>query len=327
MNNKNISTALAAGISLIISIILFIFGIFFVIPFLIPRYLLETSSYYVVAIFLEMIPLAIGMIAYTILTKQKLSDIIIFSKPQAKMNKEKMFWLAVLAIVMAIVGNYFMRILVVGWTWLLETLGYRVAETNLPAVDNIEVFLIAIVSIALVPAVFEEIIFRGILQKGLLRHTKPKAAILISSAMFMLMHLSVESMPFTFIMGCILGYLAYRAGSIIPSILLHFVNNSIAVISLYILELTKGVNPAIEEAADLSMLTPIEITTLLAIATISAGLLVLAIWGYKKLSKAPPENPYMKPMKPASVVLIVLAACILAFVMAFMGIVQNIIPM
>ncbi|MEX1376819.1 MAG: type II CAAX endopeptidase family protein [Eubacteriales bacterium] len=323
MNNKKTTIASAAGVSMILSVFIFI-AFYFSASFVLPRHMFETSQYYVVAIFLELIPLSIGVIAYLILTKQGISDIIVFSKPQAKMNRDKMFWLVVLAAVMAIVGNYFVKILLVGWTWFLETVGYRVSEASLPTVDNFQVFIVALVSIALVPAIFEEMIFRGILQKGILRNAKPRTAILISSVLFMLMHLSVESMPFTFIMGCILGYLAYRTGSIIPSMMLHFVNNSIAVISLYVLELNKMNNPLLEEVKDISEFNSFEIMIVLIIAGISACLLALTLWGYKKLSKAPPENPYLQPMKPTAVTLIVMSGCILAFVTAFISILQNI---
>ena len=124
----------------------------------------------------------------------------------------------------------------------LDKIGFAVAEVDFPPIDSMPIFLVAMIGIALTPAIFEEILFRGILQKGLLRSIKPKTAIVVSSLMFMLMHLSVESLVFTFVCGLLLGFMAYKSGSIVPSMAFHFVNNAFAVVGLYVAELTGNTN-------------------------------------------------------------------------------------
>ncbi|MBN2879150.1 MAG: CPBP family intramembrane metalloprotease [Clostridia bacterium] len=324
MDNQNkVLTTSAAAISLFVSVILFIVVIFAAQIFL-PRYFFETSDYYLLVILMEIIPLGAGVLIYLYLTKQQLSDIIHFNKPQAKENKKNMLWLVLLGAGMALFGRMFLSGLQVLWVAFLDAVGFNVAEPSFPPVDSLGVFFWALVGVAVSPAIFEELIFRGILQKGLLRSSKPKTAIIISSVIFMLMHLSVESLVFTFACGCLLGYMAYKSGSILPSMAFHFVNNSIAVFGLYVLQLLG--NDTVEEASSLVQSGAENIIFLTIYGIISFILLAVALWGFAKLAKSPPANPYKKPLRPAALVLIVLSACILFAVLAITAAVQNILP-
>jgi len=315
------TTSQAASISLLVAIISFLTMIFGA-QFLLPPYLFESSNYYVIAILLELIPLGIGVMVYLSLSNQRFSDVIVFSKPHAKINKPYMPWLIVLAGVMAIVSRNFVAGVQFAWLELLKSFGYKVAEISLPAVDNLGVFIVAILGIAVTPAIFEEIIFRGILQKGLLRHTSPKNAIIISSFMFMLMHGSVESLLYTFVFGCLLGYLAYKSGSIVPSIVFHFVNNGIAVILLYFMEIAEKFGIQVPDTSTISMN---EVKVLAITSVISVVLVSATIIGYNKLAKSPPENPYLKAMEPKSIVLIVVSACILFTYIVTIALFQNVV--
>jgi len=304
------------GISILVTVVLFIL-VMIGAQLIVPAYVYDTSDYYVLIILLELIPLGIGIFLYLTISRQQLSDIIVFNKPQAKMNKRNMIWLIIIGAGMALGGRAFLVTMQLGWISLLEAVGFRISESSFPAVDSGTVFLWATLGIAVTPAILEELVFRGILQKGLLRNTKPKTTIIISSVLFMLMHLSVESMVFTFSCGLLLGYMAYKSGSIVPSMAFHFVNNFLAVIGLYSLEF-------LGESAGTIQLGISEIVVLIISAAFSLAILILAVWGFNKIAKAPPENPYLKSMKPGTLLLLVLAGCILFLVMAVFAVVQNI---
>ena len=92
---KRLTTEQAAGISLFVSVIIFIIVVFAT-QILLPMYFFETSDYYFLLILMELIPLGIGAWLYLVLTKQQTSDIVIFSKPQAKMNRGNMPWLIIM---------------------------------------------------------------------------------------------------------------------------------------------------------------------------------------------------------------------------------------
>ena len=85
-------------------------------------------------------------------------------------------------------------------------------------------------AIAVLPAVAEEIVFRGALARGLERDRPMWQAIVISSAVFGIYHLIPAQVVATFMLGCLLGFLTLRARSIVPAIVVHFLNNAIAII-------------------------------------------------------------------------------------------------
>ena len=89
--------------------------------------------------------------------------------------------------------------------------------------------------IALIPAIGEELVFRGILQKLLQKWIKnPWIAIFITAFVFSSFHMQFYGFFPRFILGFVLGYLFYRSGKLWISILVHFVNNAGAVILYYL---------------------------------------------------------------------------------------------
>ena len=55
----------------------------------------------------------------------------------------------------------------------------------------------------------------------------PTRAIVLASALFMAMHLSVLSAPYLFALGLLLGWTKWKTGSLYPSMLVHFLHNLI----------------------------------------------------------------------------------------------------
>lgn len=87
-----------------------------------------------------------------------------------------------------------------------------------------------IAAIAVLPALAEEIVFRGSLARGLGRDRPMWQAIVISSAVFGIYHLIPAQVVATFMLGCLLGFVTMRSRSIVPAIVVHFLNNAIAII-------------------------------------------------------------------------------------------------
>ena len=93
--------------------------------------------------------------------------------------------------------------------------------------------LLCFISLCIVPAIVEELFFRGALQ-GLMRPSGSAPAIFAPALLFALLHLDLAQGITAFLCGLFLGWLAERTGSILPGMLLHFVNNSLAFLSLYL---------------------------------------------------------------------------------------------
>lgn len=92
--------------------------------------------------------------------------------------------------------------------------------------------LFVIVVVALVPSIVEEFLFRGLIQKSFDRGMKPLASALLTGIIFGLFHLNpFEAVPLIAI-GCFLGFLRYRSASMVLPVLMHFLNNLLAVIAV-----------------------------------------------------------------------------------------------
>lgn len=94
-------------------------------------------------------------------------------------------------------------------------------------------FIRAIIIGALIPAVSEELLFRGFLQRSLEVKLTPFWAIVISSIIFGFIHFNPINLVPLVVIGLLLGYIAYVTRSIVIPIILHFINNTIAIIGIY----------------------------------------------------------------------------------------------
>ena len=86
---------------------------------------------------------------------------------------------------------------------------------------------VSVAAIALVPALCEEALLRGILLPSLARPLGPAAGVLVSAFLFGAIHLDLYRFPFTFAVGVALGVLRLRAGSLQAPILAHALLNTI----------------------------------------------------------------------------------------------------
>lgn len=112
--------------------------------------------------------------------------------------------------------------------------------------NNVWDYLISVIVIAFLPALFEETMFRGGLQNLLSRWTKqPILSIVITAIIFSAIHGSYLGFLSRFALGFILGWVYYITGNIWLNIIGHFINNGLAVTVLYF-STTPGskVNPA-----------------------------------------------------------------------------------
>jgi sodium transport system permease protein len=87
----------------------------------------------------------------------------------------------------------------------------------------------ALAMFALLPAVCEEILFRGVLARSLGRRLPIAVGAAISAAVFAAYHLSVVQALPTFTLGFVLGLIAIRADSVVPAIVAHAINNAVAI--------------------------------------------------------------------------------------------------
>lgn len=90
-------------------------------------------------------------------------------------------------------------------------------------------FLLCLFATVVVPALVEEFAFRGLIL-GLLRKYGDGFAVLVSSFLFGFMHGNFEQMPFAFLVGIALGFIAVKTNSLLLAMAVHATNNFVSVI-------------------------------------------------------------------------------------------------
>lgn len=106
----------------------------------------------------------------------------------------------------------------------LEKFGYVPSEVQIPSLDGGGLFGVLFV-VALLPAVGEELVFRGLLLKGMRWFGRVGAALLCGAA-FSLFHQNPVQTVYQFVCGTAFAFVALQAGSILPTVLSHFLNNA-----------------------------------------------------------------------------------------------------
>lgn len=101
---------------------------------------------------------------------------------------------------------------------------------------------ITLLSVSVFAPLFEEWLCRGLVLRGLLQKMSPAAAISISALFFAVLHMNPwQALP-AFILGLVFGYVYYRTGSMKLTMLMHCVNNTMAVVFSKIPSLAEAEN-------------------------------------------------------------------------------------
>jgi membrane protease YdiL (CAAX protease family) len=154
-------------------------------------------------------------------------------------------------------------------------------------------FLLSVGAIALAPAFFEELLFRGVVLPGLLRGMGVAGALVVSSALFGAIHVdpsfvlvglarhdasvvlgSLYRVPFAFAVGLGLGALRVRSRSLWPPTLAHALLNTITFVA----------EPFVEDPSANTQANP-----WLGLALLAVGL-GAALWLLKRVDSSPPSS-------------------------------------
>jgi membrane protease YdiL (CAAX protease family) len=102
--------------------------------------------------------------------------------------------------------------------------------SSLQAIVEQTPLVVTLLGIALLPAIAEELVFRGIFVRALATRLHASTAIILGGGVFALFHLLPAQIVSTFGLGLALSYLTLRADSAIPAVIAHLLNNSIAIV-------------------------------------------------------------------------------------------------
>jgi uncharacterized protein len=127
--------------------------------------------------------------------------------------------------------------------------------------------IVGIIVIAALPAIGEELVFRGLIQNELFKSTgKVHLAIWLSAIVFSAIHLQFFGFFPRLLLGALFGYLYYWSGNLSLAIFAHFINNATSVVAMYFYQ--KG---AIE--VDLESTKSVPVNVVMVSAVLTGGLL------------------------------------------------------
>lgn len=91
-------------------------------------------------------------------------------------------------------------------------------------------------AVVIAAPLFEELLFRGVILRGLANRYSGMVALQVSAVLFALIHLNVHQLPAAYAIGLLTGWLYLRTGSLVPCIAAHAANNFLAMASTTVAE-------------------------------------------------------------------------------------------
>ncbi len=210
----------ASGLAFSVAVVLFILASF-VFSVVTSGFTAEqrASEGYFYASFLVSEPIIlIALIALFKLTPYGLSDYF---------GKQSFKAINILPVVLIFVGMFFGLNKVNDYfVEFLENFGYKEPSTTLPSFSVLN-YILCIVIVCALPAVFEEALFRGVILGGI--KEKGYIAALVAAAAFALYHMSPAKTVYQLIAGFLFSLVALKTGNILFTIAIHFLNNFLVV--------------------------------------------------------------------------------------------------
>ena len=128
-------------------------------------------------------------------------------------------------------------------SFLYEQLGIEMDENTQQIITSMMKEPWGYVAVGILAPLAEEVVFRGAILRTLLGIMSKKnhwVAILISAAIFGVVHANLAQFVNALLMGLLLGWMYYRTGSLVPGILLHWINNTMAYVLTNIMPQSDG---------------------------------------------------------------------------------------
>ena len=107
------------------------------------------------------------------------------------------------------------------------------SSPEIPMAEGVSGIIITFFRVAVTAAIVEELSFRGFVM-GNLRFFGDGFAIVVSSVVFAILHGNMVQAPFALMVGCALGYLSVKTGTLWTGIIIHALNNSLSIAVYYL---------------------------------------------------------------------------------------------
>lgn len=140
--------------------------------------------------------------------------------------------------------------------------------------------LLTFAVVALTPAVCEEMLFRGFLFSAFRGRYKIVVSVLLTAVIFGVYHMSIVRFFTTALLGAALAVIVYYSDSIFPAMMMHAINNGIAVLQMYHPDTMENIFPlfAVEEPGIMESI----VVSTMGILLLAAGVAMFKILQKKK---------------------------------------------
>ena len=204
--------------------------------------------------------------AYYATTKKKMVDILRFRKVN--------IW-SVFLVIPVVYCFYPLLICVNAFSMAFST---NVIANTMTDITSQYPYIVSLLLMAFMPAVVEELTFRGVLMGSFHRDSNPWPAIIFSAVCFGAMHMNFNQMAYAFVLGICMGLVIEASGSILSSMLVHFLYNGTSVTLMYLMSRFTGSMPDTSSVSSGQMLMTAGIMLPFALVGVAlAGLLLYVI--------------------------------------------------
>ena len=141
---------------------------------------------------------------------------------------------SVLSIIsLALLAVFFVTDLAALWTILLEAVGLHGSSSSLAVPVSAPGLTLCVLYVAVLPGICEEFLFRGMILPAFERYGT-RYAVLITAALFALLHGSLTGLPGHFLLGIVMGVLVVCCDSVYAGLIFHTAYNAATVILISI---------------------------------------------------------------------------------------------
>ncbi len=162
--------------------------------------------------------LAVPALIYFMVRRISLGEALPFERAGAVKTAACVFFGAAVCMLANIPANFVVEI--------QDFFGFQ-NNLDMPLTDDLPVLILYGITVAVIPPIVEELLFRGMVLHGL-RKYGDGFAVVVSAILFGLYHGNFVQIVFAFFAGLVMALVVVKTGSLWTSILIHFINNSIS---------------------------------------------------------------------------------------------------
>ena len=149
---------------------------------------------------------------------------------------------AIICMVFGFISFFLLSGVVNYFQWFVTKLGYN-ADSGIITINSGKDLFVYYISLAIIPAICEELLFRGVLI-NCLKHKGKIFAIVLSSIMFAIFHFSPVQLIYPICWGILLSVVYLRTKNILFPIIMHFINNAFSLSIQYFVTTSSSFTPS-----------------------------------------------------------------------------------